>query len=178
MLKPFNGNHPKIAESAFVEESAQVIGKVELGEHSSIWFNAVLRADTTHIKIGKRSNVQDGSVLHVYTDIHPVIIGDYVTLAHGVIAHGCTIHSCSLIGMGAVLLDRVEVGEGSIIAAGSVVTQGTKIPARSMVMGVPAKVVRSLSDEEMTLTKMTAEHYVLYKDEYKRMQEEDKKIRK
>lgn len=168
MLKSFRGVYPQVHDTAFVEESAQVIGNVQIGEHSSIWFNAVLRGDTTYIKIGKYSNVQDGCVLHVFTEIHPVVIEDYVTLGHGVIAHGCTIRSNTLIGMGAVLLDQVEIAENCIVAAGSVVPQGTKIPPRSLVMGVPAKIVKPLTEEQVEMIKLNAEHYVMYKEEFKK----------
>lgn len=137
------GFMPQIDEDAFVAESASVMGNVTLKKGGSIWYNATVRGDLDKIIIGEHSNIQDNCVLHLDIDM-PVIIGDYVTVGHGCILHACKIDDKALIGMGAILLDNVEVGEGTIIAAGSVVAPNTKIPPYSMVMGIPGKVVKQL----------------------------------
>src|SRR5215813_9991931 len=139
MLRPYKGVYPRVASTAYIEESAQVIGDVTVGEHASIWFQAVVRGDIMPIRIGNYSNVQDGCILHVVKDRFPAVIEDWVTLGHGVIAHGCTIRSHCLIGMRATLLDDVEIGEGSIIAAAALISPGTKIPPHSLVMGIPGR---------------------------------------
>src|SRR5438552_2414687 len=149
MIKPFRGIHPRIHPTAFVEESARVIGDVHLGEESSIWFNAVVRGDVHYIRIGDRTNVQDNSVIHVRHGSHPTILEDEVTVGHSVTLHGCYVEKGSLIGIGSVLLDDVRIGDHSIVAAGSLVSPGTIIPPRSLVMGMPARVKRTLSDEEV-----------------------------
>src|SRR3972149_6367775 len=124
MLKPYKGILPRIDESAFMEDSARIIGDVEIGAHSSIWFNAVVRGDVHYIRIGSRTNVQDNCTLHVTKDTYPLIIGNDITIGHGVILHGCTIKDRCLIGMGAIILDNAEVGEDCIIGAGALVTGG------------------------------------------------------
>src|SRR5258705_7917332 len=134
MIKPFRGVHPRIHPTAFVEESAHVIGDVHLGEESSIWYNAVVRGDIHYIRIGNRSNVQDNSVLHVRNGTHPTILEDEVTVGHSVTLHGCYVEQGALIGIGCIVLDDARVGAYSIIAAGAVVSPGTVIPARSLVM--------------------------------------------
>ena len=149
MIREFQSYHPKIHETAFVAENAIVIGDVEIGEQSSIWFGSVLRGDVNYIRIGKRTNVQDGSIIHVSSKTHPTIIEDEVTLGHRVTLHGCHIETGCLIGIGAIILDGVRVGRDSLIAAGSLVTPNTKIPSRSLVMGSPARVKRELSDNEI-----------------------------
>jgi carbonic anhydrase/acetyltransferase-like protein (isoleucine patch superfamily) len=150
MIKAFRGVEPKIHGTAFVAEDAVIIGNVEIGEQSSVWYGSVLRGDVNFIRIGNRTNIQDGSVIHVTTAIFPTILGDEITVGHRVTLHGCQIGSNCLIGIGAILLDGVHVGENSLVAAGSLVTPNTLIPPRSMVMGSPAKVKRELSDEEIT----------------------------
>ncbi len=149
MIRPFRGVWPRIAETAFVEESAAVIGDVEIGEHSSIWFHAVVRGDVHFIRIGSYTNIQDGVVVHVTGGRFPALIGDRVTIGHRAIVHGCTVGNDCLIGMGAVLLDGAVIGERSLIAAGAVVREGTKVPPGSLVAGVPARIVRALTDEEL-----------------------------
>jgi carbonic anhydrase/acetyltransferase-like protein (isoleucine patch superfamily) len=166
MLKPYKGIWPRLHETVFVEESAQVIGDVEIGAHSSIWFNAVVRGDVHHVKIGERTNVQDNCVLHVTKDIHPLIIGSDVTIGHSVTLHGCTVKGRCLIGMGANVLDGAEIGEDSIVGAGSVVTEGTKIPPRSLVLGVPGRVARGLRDEEVAGIAKSARNYMGYTKDY------------
>ena len=140
MVRPHRGRFPRVHPSVFIDDSAQVIGDVEIGEDSSIWMMVVVRGDVHHIRIGRRSNVQDGTVVHVMKDTHPTHIGDNVTIGHAAIVHGCTIEDQCLIGMGAILLNGVQVGTGSIVAAGSLLPEGMIVPPRSLVMGSPAKV--------------------------------------
>lgn len=150
---------PRLADSAWVADSAQVMGNVELGEDASVWFGAVVRGDTEVIRIGQRSNIQDGSVLHA--DIgKPLTIGDDVTVGHKVMLHGCTIGDGSLVGIGAVVLNGARIGKGCIVGAGSLVTEGKEFPDGSMIMGSPAKVVRTLTPEQQQGLVMSAVHYV------------------
>ena len=149
MIKPFRGVFPLIAPTAFIEESAQVIGDVHIGAHSSVWFNAVIRGDVNYIRIGESTNIQDGSVLHVTTELSPLVIGDRVTLGHNVIAHGCTIKDGALIGMGAIVLDKAVIGEQAFVAAGSVVGMDQEVPPRTLVAGIPAKVKREITESDL-----------------------------
>jgi carbonic anhydrase/acetyltransferase-like protein (isoleucine patch superfamily) len=160
MIHPFKESSPKIDDSAFVVESAQIIGDVVIGEESSVWFNAVIRGDVNHIQIGNYTNIQDGCVLHVARKTHPLIVGDEVTVGHNVTLHACTIGSRCLIGMGAVVMDGVEIGEHSIVGAGALVTPGTKIPPGSLVLGSPAKVKRELTEDEKRGIRESAANYV------------------
>ena len=163
MLRPFRSTFPTVDASAFVDQSAQVIGDVHVGAESSIWMNVVVRGDVHHIRIGARTNIQDGTIVHVMRDTHPTVIGDDVTVGHGAVVHGCTIEDRCLIGMGAVLLNGCRVGTGSIVAAGSVVPEGMVIPPGSMVMGVPARVRRALTADEDGSIKWYADNYVRYR---------------
>jgi len=166
MIRPFRGVWPRIAETAFVEESAAVIGDVEIGEHSSIWFHAVVRGDVHVIRIGSYTNIQDGVVVHVTGGRFPALIGDRVTIGHRAIVHGCTVGNDCLIGMGAILLDGVVVGERSLIAAGAVVREGTQVPPGSLVAGVPARIVRALTEEEWRRIEEGWRSYRELKDQY------------
>ncbi len=166
MIRSYKGITPKIAATAFIEASAQVIGDVEIGEQSSIWFNCVIRGDVFHIRIGHSTNIQDGSIIHVTNGRFPTIIGNYVTVGHGVMLHGCTIKDRSLVGIGSIILDDVEIGEESFIAAGSLITPGTVIPPRSMVMGSPARVRREVTEEEIARIDTHWRHYIEYKNNY------------
>lgn len=157
---------PVVPASVFVDETAQVIGDVTIGEESSLWMNVVVRGDVNWIRLGRRSNLQDGTIVHVMRDTHPTILGDEVTVGHGVILHGCVVHDRCLIGMGAVILNGAQIGSDSIVAAGSLVVEGTLVPARSLVMGRPAKVRRTLEDEEVASIRDYAERYVGYRLEY------------
>ena len=152
--------------SAYVDQSAQVIGDVEIGPESSIWMQAVVRGDVNVIRIGARSNVQDGSIVHVMHDTHPTRIGDDVTIGHAAVVHGCTIADRVLVGMSATILNGAVIGEDSIVAAGSLVTEGMVVPPRSMVMGVPAKVRRTLSDAEVASILDFSQNYVRYRLDY------------
>ena len=149
MIKNFQNLRPKIHETAFVAENAIVIGDVEIGEQSSVWFGSILRGDVNYIRIGKRTNIQDGSIIHVSRKTHPTIVEDQVTLGHRVTLHGCHIETGCLIGIGAIILDGVSVGRDSLIAAGSLVTPNTQISPRSLVMGIPARIKRELTDDEI-----------------------------
>ena len=166
MIRTYKGIRPQIAETAFIEDSAHIIGDVQIGDHSSVWFNCVLRGDVFHIRIGDYTNIQDNSVIHVTSDQFPTLIGSHVTVGHGAILHGCTIHDHSLIGIGSIILDEAVVGEESLIAAGSLVTPGTIIPPRSLVMGAPAKVRRAMTPEEIEGIQENWRHYVELKDTY------------
>jgi len=166
MILAFNGSKPQIASTAFVAETADVIGDVVIGEHASVWFRVVIRGDVNSIRLGARTNVQDGSVLHVMKDLYPLVLGDEVTVGHNVTLHGCAIESRCLIGMGSIVLNNVRIGEGSIIAAGSVVTENTVVPPRSLFVGAPARFRRHLGDEDLEVIRRYAAHYVAYKDSY------------
>lgn len=158
---------PRIAASAFIDESAQVIGNVAIGERSSVWMCTVVRGDVNYIRIGEDSNVQDNSVLHVMSEpSQPLVIGDRVTIGHNVVLHGCTIDSDCLIGIGAIVLNGAHVFAGSIVAAGAVVVEGMVVPPRSLVLGSPAKVRRAVSDEEFEMIRQYASHYAGYAAEY------------
>jgi carbonic anhydrase/acetyltransferase-like protein (isoleucine patch superfamily) len=150
-----------------VEESAQVIGDVHLGRESSIWFNSVVRGDVHYIRIGDRTNIQDNSVIHVRNHSHPTILEDEVTVGHSVTLHGCYVERGSLIGIGSILLDDVRVGAYSLVAAGALVSPGTIIPPRSLVMGFPAKVKRELTDKEVAELDVFWQNYVEYTRAYK-----------
>ncbi len=166
MIKTFEDIHPKIHETAFIAENAVIIGDVEIGEHSSIWYGSVLRGDVNYIRIGARTNIQDLSVLHVSSKAHPTILEDEITVGHRVTLHSCYIETGCLIGIGSIVLDGVRIGKNSLIAAGSLITPNTKIPAESLVMGSPAKIKRNLTPAELSdlphfwqnYTKLT-EHY-------------------
>ena len=167
MIRPFKGKHPQVHPTAFVEESAQVIGDVVIGEESSVWFNAVVRGDVFHVRIGARTNVQDGTVIHVSSGTHATVLEDEVTVGHNVTLHGCYVERGSLVGIGAIVMDGARVGAESLVAAGSLVSPGTIIPPRSLVMGVPAKVKRQLTDEEAAGLAHFWKNYVEYTKEYK-----------
>jgi carbonic anhydrase/acetyltransferase-like protein (isoleucine patch superfamily) len=166
MLRPFRSTTPKVHPTAYIDESAQVIGDVEIGEDSSVWMNVVIRGDVNAIRIGDRTNIQDGTIIHVMRNTHATRIGNEVTVGHAAVLHGCTIHDRVLIGMGALLLNGVEIGEDSIVAAGSLVPEGKKFPPRSLLMGRPASVKRTLSDDDVRSIRDYAERYVGYRKDY------------
>ena len=154
-----DGIAPRIDESAWVADSAQVMGNVELAEGASIWFGAIVRGDTEEIRIGRNSNIQDGSVLHTDHE-KPLNIGDDVTVGHKVMLHGCTIGDGSLIGIGAVVLNGAKIGKGCLVGAGSLVTEGKEFPDGSMIVGSPARVVKQLTSEQLEHLRLSAQHYV------------------
>jgi carbonic anhydrase/acetyltransferase-like protein (isoleucine patch superfamily) len=166
MIRPYKGVWPKLGERVYVDVSAQVIGDVELGDHASVWMNAVVRGDVHAIRIGAYTNIQDNCVVHVYKELHTTVVADYVTVGHSVTLHGCRIDSWCLIGMGATILNDAHVGEESIIAAGTLVPEGMQIPPRSLVMGVPAKVRRPVTEEERLALRTYANNYYEYKEVY------------
>lgn len=166
MLHGYRGVHPRVGDGVFIAEGAQVIGDVEIGPDSSVWFNAVVRGDIHHIRIGSRTNIQDGTVCHVMRGECPCILGDSVTIGHGAVLHGCTVESHCLVGMNATLLNNVRIGEHSIVAAGSLLPEGMVVPPRSLVMGLPARVRRTLGDEEVASIDAYAERYFEYKNAY------------
>ena len=166
MIKPYRGVTPTIAVDTFIEDTAVIVGDVVIESESSVWFHSVVRGDVNYIRIGHRTNIQDLSLLHVTHDTYPLIVGDDVTVGHHVVLHGCTIHNRVLIGMGAVLMDGVVVGDDCIIGAGALVTEHTKIPPGSLVIGAPARVKRPLRDTEITWLKESAQNYVRYARSY------------
>lgn len=166
MIRRYKGIEPRIGARAYVDVSAQVIGDVELGDDASVWMNAVVRGDVNRIRIGARSNVQDNCVLHV-TSRHSTALAEEVTVAHSVTLHGCTVEPRCLIGIGALVLNGAVVGEESIVAAGALVPEGMRIPARSLVMGAPARVRRPVSEGERVGLRAYAENYVGYKETYR-----------
>jgi carbonic anhydrase/acetyltransferase-like protein (isoleucine patch superfamily) len=166
MIRSYKGITPKLGERVYVDESAQVIGDVELGDHASVWMCAVIRGDVHSIRIGAYSNIQDNCVVHVFKEDHPTLVADHVTVGHSVTLHGCRIDSYCLIGMGAIVLNDAHVGEECIVAAGSLVPEGMKIPPRSLVMGVPAKFRRQLTEEEREGLRRSAANYFDYKESY------------
>ena len=166
MVRAFQGVLPKIGKSCFIEETAVVIGDVVLGEHCSVWFHAVIRGDVNYIRIGDRTNVQDLCMLHVTHDTHPLVIGSDVTIGHHVVLHGCTIKDRVLIGMGAIIMDGAVIGEDCVVGAGALVTENTVVPPKSLILGSPAKVKRTVTDKELAWIRESAKNYVKYAQQY------------
>ena len=173
MLRPFRSIRPKVHPTAFVDRSAQIIGDVQIGEESSIWMNVVVEENrrgrvmaVNTIRIGNRSNIQDATVIHVMRGTHPTTIGNEVTVGHAAVLHGCTVHDRVLIGMGAMLLNGAEIGEDSIVAAGTLVPEEKKFPPRSLLMGRPAILKRELSEGEIATIRDYAERYIGYRKDY------------
>ena len=163
---PHLGKKPVFGNDVFLAPSAIVIGDVETGDDASFWFGVVVRGDVNWIRIGSGTNIQDGSKLHVTTDRFPLAIGHRVSVGHGAIVHGCTIEDDCLIGIGATVLDGASIGSGSLVAAGALVPEGAEIPDGHLAMGIPARVVRPVSEEETQRILHTAEHYVKLKNSY------------
>ncbi|MCF7753536.1 gamma carbonic anhydrase family protein [Paenibacillus xylanexedens] len=166
MIIPYKGLQPQLHPSVYMAEGAKLIGDLRMGEESSVWFNAVLRADLAPIIIGKRCNIQDNVVGHVNTD-QPLIVGDDVSVGHTAIIHGCCIGTGSLIGMGGILLNGADIGEYALIGAGSVVTENSKIPPYTLALGTPAKVIRELTDADLERMSRTSLGYVTKGKEYR-----------
>jgi gamma-carbonic anhydrase len=160
MLRAYRGNLPKVAPTAYIDPSAQVIGKVTIGERSSVWPHCTLRGDMQTIAIGDESNIQDNSVCHVDEPDFPLVIGNRVTVGHSVVLHGCTVEDEALIGIGAIVLNGAHIGAGAVIAAGALVPEGMEVPAGMLAMGVPAKVRREVSEDERARFRLGAQHYV------------------
>lgn len=166
MIRTFQGIRPTIAKSAYIEETAVVVGDVVIGEESSVWFNSVVRGDVHYIRIGNRTNVQDLCMLHVTRDTHPLIVGDEVTIGHHVVLHGCTVKDRVLIGMGAIIMDGAVIGEDCIVGAGALVTERTLVPPGSLILGSPAKVKRPVTEQELAWIRESARNYIDYASQY------------
>ena len=162
MIRSYEGKTPMVPPSCYVDQSAQLIGDVELGEQASVWMNAVLRGDVNSIRLGARSNVQDCAVLHGMRYLYPVIVGEMVTIGHNATVHGCVLEDEVLVGIGAVILNNARVGEGSIIAAGAVIPEQMVIPANSLVAGVPGKIKKTLGDDDRKMILKYAQNYLDY----------------
>lgn len=156
---PYKGKLPEIEDNVFIGNGVVIAGDVIIKKNSSVWFNTVIRGDVNYVRIGENTNIQELSSLHVDTGTCPLIIGDNVTVGHNAILHGCTIGNCTLIGMGAIVLSGAEIGEYSVVGAGALVTENAKIPPGVLVMGIPAKIKRELSEKEKKLLEHSAEHY-------------------
>jgi carbonic anhydrase/acetyltransferase-like protein (isoleucine patch superfamily) len=159
MIKAFKGQQPAIHDTCFIAESADIIGKVELGAHSNVWYGVAMRGDSDKITVGENTNIQDNTVIHVDHGV-PTTIGNNVTIGHAAIVHGCTIHDNVLVGMGAIILNGAVIEENVIIGAGAMVTSGKVIPSGSLVVGAPAKVIKTLTEEQIESIKQSAAHYV------------------
>lgn len=168
MIIPFNGTTPTIHDSVFVAPGAYLIGDIQIGKDSTIWFNAVLRGDEGPVTIGEKCSIQDNTTIHLYEGC-PVVIGDGVTVGHNVILHGCKIGGRTIIGMGSTILDNVEIGEECIIGANTLLTSGVKIPPRSLVVGSPGKVVRELKEKDLQMINMSIDVYVQKGIEFRRI---------
>ena len=166
ILRAFDGKKPRIGQRVFVAENAALIGDVEVGNDCSIWFGTTIRGDVNLIRIGSRTNVQDNCTIHVTHEKWPTIIAEEVTIGHGAIVHGCTVHRGALIGMGSRVLDGAVVGESALIGAGALVPEGMKVPPRTLVVGVPARVKRALTDDELAKLEQSWRNYVSYKEKY------------
>jgi len=159
---PYQELLPVIHDSVFLASGVKIIGNVQIGKDSSVWYNTVIRGDVNYIRIGELTNVQDCSMLHVTNETHPLVIGDKVTIGHSVTLHGCTVHNLCLIGMGAVVLDGAVVEEESVVAAGAVVPPNFIVPRGKLVAGVPCKIIRELSEQEIKDLEKSAFHYLEY----------------
>lgn len=162
MIHAYRGITPRLDESVFVAPGAHIVGDVTIGRDSSVWFNTVIRGDVHYIRIGERTNIQDGCVLHVTSGVYPLVLGSNITVGHGAILHGCTIEDECMIGMGAIVLDNARIGAGCLIAAGSLVRENSQVPPGSLVAGVPATVKRPLTGSERQGLARGAENYVRY----------------
>jgi gamma-carbonic anhydrase len=167
MILPYNGIEPKIDESVFICEGAQIIGDVGIGKDSSVWFNTVIRGDVNFIRIGERTNIQDVSMLHVTYKKYPLIIGNDVTIGHGVLVHGCTVKDLVILGMGSILLDNCVINSNSFIAAGTLVKEKFVVPEGVLVAGVPGKIVRDLTLKEIEKIGRSSRNYLMYVETYR-----------
>ena len=166
MITSFKGILPTIHETAFIQESATIVGDVVIGEWSNVWFHTVIRGDVHYIRIGDRTNIQDLCMLHVTKELHSLHIGDEVTVGHNVVLHGCEISDRCLIGMGAIVMDGAKIGKDCIIAAGALVVERTVVPPKTLMVGSPARPKRPLTDDELQWIKTSANNYVSYAQDY------------
>ncbi len=166
-ILPYDGKAPRLAASAFLAEGSVVVGDVEIGEQSSLWFGTIVRGDVNHVRIGARTNVQDLTVVHVTSGTHPTVIGDDVTVGHRVVLHGCTVRDRCLVGIGAIVLDGAIVGPDAMVGAGALVPPGMVVPPGTLVLGAPGKVKRDLTAEEIAFFRTSAERYVGYAARYR-----------
>jgi len=166
MIRSYQGKTPQIATGCYIDPSAQILGDVVIGESSSVWMNAVVRGDVNSIRVGACTNVQDCAVLHGQRNLYQVVIGDWVTIGHNATVHGCVVGDMVVIGMGATVLNNARIGEGCIIAAGSVVPEHTVVPPRTLWAGVPAKLRREISDKDYELIREYAKNYLDYVEIY------------
>jgi carbonic anhydrase/acetyltransferase-like protein (isoleucine patch superfamily) len=160
MIRPYQGKTPRLGNDVFVADTAMVIGDVEIGARSTVWFGAVIRGDVYYIRIGEDTSIQDNSVIHVTHGQHATVVGNRVTVGHSVTLHGCTVRDRCIVGMGSTVLDQAEIGERCILGAGSLVSPGTKIPPGHLAFGNPAKIKRPLRDDELSWIESSADHYV------------------
>jgi carbonic anhydrase/acetyltransferase-like protein (isoleucine patch superfamily) len=169
MIRPYGGQLPRIAASAYIDASAQLIGDIVVGERSSVWLNVSARGDVNYIRIGDETSIQDNTVLHVEHETYPLIIGNRVTVGHGAVLHGCVIGDGVLIGIGAIVLNGAKIGAGAVVAAGSLVPERMEVPPNTLVMGAPAKAKRELTPEEQARFRKNCENYIrltgIYKEE-------------
>lgn len=169
MIRPYRGAVPRIAQSAYIHLSAEIIGDVVIGERSSVWPHVTIRGDVNYIRIGDETNIQDNTVLHVDHDIYPCIVGNRVTVGHRAVLHGCEIGEGALIGIGAIVLNGAKIGAGAVVAAGALVSEGTHVPDNMLAMGVPAKVRREVTAAEQERFQKNCTNYVkisaIYKEE-------------
>jgi carbonic anhydrase/acetyltransferase-like protein (isoleucine patch superfamily) len=166
LIQKFKDTEPKIHPTAFIADDAMIIGDVEIGEDASIWFGSIVRGDVNYVRIGARTNIQDGCVIHVSSKTHPTVLEEEITVGHRVTLHGCYVEHGCLIGIGAILMDGVRVGANSLVGAGSLITPGTRIPPHSLVIGSPAKVKRELNEDEIALLDRSWRNYVELKKHY------------
>jgi gamma-carbonic anhydrase len=169
MIRPYRGVLPRIADSAYIDTSAQLIGDVIVGERSSVWPNVTIRGDVNHIRIGEETSIQDNTVVHVDHAVYPCIVGNRVTVGHSAVLHGCVVQEGALIGIGAIVLNGANIGAGAVIAAGALVPEGMQVPAGMLAMGTPAKIRRAVTPEERERFQQNCENYVklagVYKEE-------------
>jgi len=166
IVRAYEGKKPRLGDRVFVAENAALIGDVEVGNDCSIWYGTTVRGDVNFIRIGSRTNVQDNCTIHVNHDRWSTVIAEEVTIGHGAIVHGCTIKRGALIGMGSRVLDGAVIGESALVGAGALVPEGMEVPPRVLVIGVPARVKRPLTDEELAKLEESWKHYVAYKERY------------
>jgi carbonic anhydrase/acetyltransferase-like protein (isoleucine patch superfamily) len=167
LIEAYGGKAPRLHPTVWVAPDGVVVGDVEIGEGSSLWFGAVVRGDVNHVRIGARSNLQDLTVVHVTSGTHPTVIGDEVTIGHRVVLHGCTVERRALVGIGAIVLDGAVIGEEAMVGAGALVPPGMAVPPRTLVLGSPAKVKRALGAEEIEALARSAERYAGYAARYR-----------